>query len=242
MAMKNALPVEVKATQTKVSPYEEVMRQRWAATLSTLPVVDKQDIRKEVPLVNGNQVKPVESRHQHAAEFTQSSYLRIRQLEESYLMFNYFDPVHNPRFQKYLDGIELENSSLNQRLQSSLQKKKRSHLVSQFDRSYAVQKIFDLHNRKEYKIETLFVAVSIFDRFLAAIGHWTFPRDQVCLLATTSLLMAAKMEQPISPSFLRMVQLLTDEEQKQVSKDSLIDLEARIIQTLGFDFGFPGPI
>jgi hypothetical protein len=41
MAMKNALPVEVKATQTKVSPYEEVMRQRWAATLSTLPVVDK---------------------------------------------------------------------------------------------------------------------------------------------------------------------------------------------------------
>jgi len=54
--------------------------------------------------------------------------------------------------------------------------------------------------------------------------------------------MAVKMEQPISPSFLRMVQLLTDEEQKQVSKDSLIDLEARIIQTLGFDFGFPGPI
>jgi hypothetical protein len=37
--------------------------------------------------------------------------LRIRQLEESYLVFNYFDPVTNPRFQEYLDGIEPENSS-----------------------------------------------------------------------------------------------------------------------------------
>lgn len=86
--------------------------------------------------------------------------------------------------------------------------------MSQFDRSYAVQKIFDLHIKKEYKIETLFVAVSIFDRFLAAIGHWTFPRDQICLLATTSILMAAKLEQPISPSFLRMISLLTEDEQK----------------------------
>jgi hypothetical protein len=125
---------------------------------------------------------------------------------------------------------------------NAVQKKKHKHLVSQFDRSYAVQKIFDLHIRKEYKIETLFVAVSIFDRFLASTGHWAFPRDQVCLLATTSILMAAKLEQPISPSFLRMIGLLTEDEQRQVNKAALIDLEARIIFTLGFDFGFPGPI
>lgn len=96
--------------------------------------------------------------------------------------------------------------------------------------------------KKEYKIETLFIAVSIFDRYLAQIGHWTFPRDQVCLLATISLLIAAKLEQPISPSFLRMIGLLTDEEQRQVSKNALIDLEAKILVQKGFDFGFPGPI
>jgi hypothetical protein len=115
-------------------------------------------------------------------------------------------------------------------------------LISQFDRSYAVQKIFDLHVKKEYKIETLFIAVNIFDRYLANIGHWTFPRDQVCLLATISILIAAKLEQPISPSFLRMIGLLTEEEQRQVSKGALIELEARILVKMGFDFSFPGPI
>jgi hypothetical protein len=35
------------------------------------------------------------------------------------------------------------------------------------DRSYGIQKIFDLHMKKEYKPETLFVAASIFDRYVA---------------------------------------------------------------------------
>ena len=39
-----------------------------------------------------------------------------------------------------------------------------------------------------------------------------------------------------------MIGLLTEEEQKHVSKPSLIDLEAHILITLGFDFNFPGPI
>jgi hypothetical protein len=182
------------------------------------------------------------SRHQHHAEFTQTSYLRLRQQEEQYLMFNYLEPNCSPGFQSYLDSLDQENVSFSQRLQNTLQRKKRLHLISQFDRSYAVQKIFDLHVKKEYKIETLFIAVSIFDRYLAQIGHWTFPRDQVCLLATISILIAAKLEQPISPSFLRMIGLLTEEEQRQVSKSALIDLEAKILVQTGFDFGFPGPI
>jgi len=39
-----------------------------------------------------------------------------------------------------------------------------------------------------------------------------------------------------------MINLLTDEEKKYVSKQSLIDLEAQILITLGFDFNFPGPM
>ena len=61
-------------------------------------------------------------------------------------------------------------------------------------------------------------------------------------LATICVLMSAKLEQPISPSFTRMTNLLTDEEKKYVSKQSLIDLEALILIKLGFDFNFPGPI
>jgi hypothetical protein len=86
------------------------------------------------------------------------------------------------------------------------------------DRSYAVQKIFALQQEKQYKIETVFTAVAIYDRYLSKIGHFTFPRNKVCLLATTSILVAAKLEQPISPSFNRMISLLTAEEQKTVTK------------------------
>jgi len=44
------------------------------------------------------------------------------------------------------------------------------------------------------------------------IGHWNFPRDQICALATISLLLAAKVEQPISPSYTRMINILSEEE------------------------------
>jgi hypothetical protein len=53
--------------------------------------------------------------------------------------------------------------------------------------------------------------------------------------------MAAKLEQPITPCFNRMIRLLTDEEKKHVSRDILIEMEAQILVTLGFDFNYPGP-
>ena len=56
------------------------------------------------------------------------------------------------------------------------------------------------------------------------------------------MLMAAKLEQPISPSFVRMINLLSEEEQKSVDKKFLIELEAAILVKLGFDFVVPGPI
>lgn len=56
------------------------------------------------------------------------------------------------------------------------------------------------------------------------------------------MLMAAKLEQPISPSFTRMIGLLTDEEQMSVTKQGLIELEADILIVMNFDYNFPGPI
>lgn len=59
--------------------------------------------------------------------------------------------------------------------------------------------------KKDYKTETLFVACSILDRYLDKVGWYNYPRERICLLATISLLMAAKLEQPISPSFNKMI-------------------------------------
>jgi len=56
------------------------------------------------------------------------------------------------------------------------------------------------------------------------------------------MLMAAKLEQPISPSFLRMIHLLTEDEQRIATKNKLIDLEEKILIAMHFDFNFPGPI
>ena len=64
----------------------------------------------------------------------------------------------------------------------------------------------------------------------------------MCKLATISILMAAKLEQPISPSFTRMINLLTDDEKKFLDKQCLIEIEAEILSTFCFDFNFPGPI
>lgn len=105
-----------------------------------------------------------------------------------------------------------------------------------------MQKIFDLHFKKQYRIETLFIAASLFDRYLSAVGHWNFPREQICRLSTICLLIAAKLEQPIAPSFDRMIMHLSEEEKKNVSKEDLLNLEQDILVRLGFNITFTGPV
>ena len=55
-------------------------------------------------------------------------------------------------------------------------------------------------------------------------------------LATICVLMSAKLEQPISPSFNRMISLLDDDEKTRITKQDLIDLEADIMNRLQFEF------
>jgi hypothetical protein len=91
-------------------------------------------------------------------------------------------------------------------------------IITSQDRSYGIRKIFDFHMKKDYKLETLFIAAGIFDRYIQKFGVWRFQKIKVISLATISMLLAAKLEQPISPSFTRMIALLTEEEQKLVTK------------------------
>ena len=58
--------------------------------------------------------------------------------------------------------------------------------MSSHDRSYGIQKIFDLHQKKEYKPESLFVAAAIFDRYIDSVGVLNFPKHHVVCLATSS--------------------------------------------------------
>jgi hypothetical protein len=50
----------------------------------------------------------------------------------------------------------------------------------------------------------------------------------------TCTLLSAKLEQPISPSFNRMLALLPASEQKTITKQNLVDLEEQILISLKF--------
>ena len=84
----------------------------------------------------------------------------------------------------------------------------------------------DIHAAKNYCKETLFLAVNIMDRYLMSVGHWNFPRLEICLLATTALFLAAKMEEKITPNIEFTLSYLTDEEKEKVDKQAVHDLEA----------------
>ena len=99
-------------------------------------------------------------------------------------------------------------------------------ILTAADRSVAVRKIFDLFDEAEYRIETVFTAVNIMDRYLAKVGFWTFPRDKMSLLATTSFLLAVKLEDlkaalpDVTEGFFEKQELAL------LTREALLDMEA----------------
>lgn len=61
-------------------------------------------------------------------------------------------------------------------------------------------------------------------------------------LAVIAILMAAKMEQPISPSFRRMIKLIKDEWGVNLKKEDLFNLEEDIIRELDFNLQWTSPV
>lgn len=108
--------------------------------------------------------------HQPHPEYTQSSYWRIREFEAKFPKSDY---TVNALKQSLLYG---------------------GTMMDPTDRLYAMQRICYLHEKKDYKPESLFVAASIFDFYVAAVGIENFPRKQVIVLVTISVLMSAKLE------------------------------------------------
>ena len=79
--------------------------------------------------------------------------------------------------------------------------------VSNQTRSAMLNLMEKLGEIKEYTIDTFFLAVSLLDRYLACVT----PEKRVkCLgsLAVTCLLIAVKLEEPVSPSYNNMCKLL----------------------------------
>ena len=114
---------------------------------------------------------------QHSAEFTQPAYISQRKVEENLRIINYFDAAANPAYKAFLDELDAKWPEEKEAKRLHRKNKVLRRLLNTTDRGYIVQKIFDLHDKKQYCSETVFTAINILDRYLAQIGFWMFPRD-----------------------------------------------------------------
>ena len=114
--------------------------------------------------------------------------------------------------------------------------------VTQEARKHMITLLEDLNRIKQYKEETLYLAASLVDRYLVNLAV----KNQVapCLIKLTVImtLMAAKLEEPMQPSYNRMVRLVANDWNVTMEKKDLIDLEEDIIRQLDFDLLYDGPI
>ena len=113
--------------------------------------------------------------------------------------------------------------------------------VSNQTRSAMLNLMEKLGEIKEYTIDTFFLAVSLLDRYLASVT----PSKRVkCLgsLAVTCLLIAVKLEEPISPSYNNMCKLLSKLNVVQIEKSALFDYESQVLLTLDFSIRNVGSI
>jgi hypothetical protein len=93
-------------------------------------------------------------------------------------------------------------------------------VMSAVQREQVVELIEHLHRRKGYRIETFHCAVSIMDRFLWQVSKQKLAQETLSWphLATICMLMAAKLQQPVSPSFNKMIEQLPEKYRTQVTK------------------------
>lgn len=94
------------------------------------------------------------------------------------------------------DYINLKNSTI------KVTEEARHHMVTLLE---------ELNRLKAYKEETFYLACSLADRYLVNVAVQRKKAPCLIRLAIICTLMSAKLEQPISPSFNRMVRLVEDE-------------------------------
>ena len=74
-----------------------------------------------------------------------------------------------------------------------------------------------INNKKHYKLETFFLAVNIADRYLQAVAKEGKEAPSHILLAVTTVMLAAKMNESLRPCFDYTAELLPEQLQDKIS-------------------------
>ena len=100
----------------------------------------------------------------------------------------------------------------------------------------------ELVRKRRYRRETLFLAVSLADRYLVTLTVSERPAPCLVNLAVTCLLLAAKLNQPLRPKFDLMNRLLQQDYDVTVKTEDFLALEMDILKVLKFDLQFVSPL
>ena len=98
--------------------------------------------------------------------------------------------------------------------------------VTEDIRIYMVTVIIEVHRIKNYKEETLYLAINLADRYLYSLASYQQPSPCLIKLSFVCILMAAKLEESVQPSFNRMVRLVKSEWNYETTKEELVELES----------------
>ena len=71
-----------------------------------------------------------------------------------------------------------------------------------------VQLIEQIHHIKSYREETLFLAVSIADRYLALLAVLHSQTPSLIELGVISIMLAAKLNEHLSPSYYNIIKII----------------------------------
>jgi hypothetical protein len=143
-----------------------------------------------------------------------------------------------------MDNISIQECQEFEWLQKQLYQCVKPGSLQQKLRDEFATKILNLCHHKQYKQETMHLALNIFDRVLLSpsLQGYTSNRDSYPLLMVTCVILGAKIEQPLTPSIKMTIKLLSEDEKQLVTKEDVITLEREILNALEFDLNILSPV
>ena len=89
---------------------------------------------------------------------------------------------------------------------------------------------------KGYRLETLFLATNIADRYLALMAVFHNMTPSLIELGVISILLAAKINEHLSPSYYNLIKIINcQQKRKLLSRSNLLVIETQVLKALNFD-------
>lgn len=92
---------------------------------------------------------------------------------------------------------------------------------------------------KAYKEDTLYLSISLADRYLLYLSHTNKPAPVLVSLGAITVFIAAKLNETPCPSLDLIIDIIRFKQKKPDWKQKLIDLEEKIIKALQFNLMLP---